>query len=56
VTTVYLELAEEVKSREPLDEPARDALLARVQARQQAVDYPGDYASWIEAATPPDRV
>jgi hypothetical protein len=56
MTEKYLELAEDVKSREPLSASDREALLKRVRAQQERVGYTGNYGGWIEAATPPDRV
>ena len=55
VTEHYFALAEDVKKLPPLDAEAREALQKRVKSRQEAVGY-HDYASWIEAATPPDRI
>ena len=56
VTQEYLALAEDVKKLEPLTPEAHESLMKRVQQRQQAVGYDGDFDSWIEDATPPDRV
>lgn len=56
VTREYFALAQDVKKLEPLSPEARESLMKRVQQRQQAVGYSGDYESWIQAATPPDRV
>jgi len=51
----YLAVAEGVKHLEPLAPAAREALLARVKARQEKVAY-ADYTSWIKAARPPEFV
>ncbi len=51
----YLSLAERVRELEPLAPSTRDTLLARVRERQQKVAF-RDYASWIEAARPPEFV
>jgi ferredoxin--NADP+ reductase len=51
----YLKLADEVRSQTPLTASQRDALLARVRARQEKVGY-GSYAEWIGAARPPEFV
>ena len=51
----YLGVAEAVKKLEPITPAAREALLRRVQARQEKVAY-RDYASWIKAARPPEFV
>jgi len=57
MTEKYIEIADEIERRPPLDEPARSALLARVRARQAAVGYDTrDYAGLIARHTPPDRV
>ena len=56
MTEQYLELAEEVKSRTPLTPEQREHLVERIQAQQEAAGFNGDYAVWIEAATPADRV
>lgn len=56
VTQEYLALAQDVKKLEPLTPEESEALMKRVQQRQEAVGYDGDYGSWIKAATPPDRV
>jgi ferredoxin--NADP+ reductase len=51
----YLAVADDVRTLEPLSTGAREALLARVKARQSKVAY-RDYASWIAAARPPEFV
>jgi NADPH-dependent glutamate synthase beta subunit-like oxidoreductase len=52
----FFEVAAQVKRLPPLTAAQRDALLARVRARQAAVGYPGDYRKWIEAGKPPEFV
>ena len=56
VTEKYLEIAEHVTKLPPLGDEARQQLRRRIEQRQQAVGYRGDYAGWISAHTPPDRV
>ena len=56
ITADHLELVQKVKKLEPLDDGAREALLARVREQQERTGYAGDYAAWIGAATPDDRV
>jgi len=52
----FLKLADHVRtSHTPLTAPQREALLARVRARQEKVGYRG-YAEWIEAARPPEFI
>ena len=53
VANDYFQIAEEVKKLEPLDDKAREALLKRIGARQQKLDYV-DYESWISASKPPE--
>lgn len=48
------QVAEAVAERPPLAPDALRELEARVRARQEAVGYTGDYASWIARVTPPD--
>mgnify|MGYP005849818477 CR=1 FL=1 len=48
------QVAEAVATRPPHTDAASDGLEARLRARQQAVGYPGDYATWIARVTPPD--
>jgi NADPH-dependent glutamate synthase beta subunit-like oxidoreductase len=48
------QVTEAVATRPPHGAAASDGLEARVRARQQAVGYPGDYATWIARVTPPD--
>jgi len=43
-----------VGTRPALDPARAAALVDRVQARQRAVGYDGDYAAWIARVTPPD--
>jgi ferredoxin--NADP+ reductase len=43
-----------LRSRPPLAPDAVDALLARVQARRQAVGFTASYGEWLERVTPPD--
>ncbi len=47
-------IRKEVARQSTIDPDALQAIRERVRARQEAVDYPGDYAAWIEQATPPD--
>lgn len=47
-------VAEAVAAKPAHDAAQGDGLLARVRARQQAVGYPADYATWIARVTPPD--
>jgi NADPH-dependent glutamate synthase beta subunit-like oxidoreductase len=56
VTEKYLEIADHVSVLPPLGDGQRQRLLERIQQRQRAVGYSGDYAGWISAHTPPDRV
>jgi NADPH-dependent glutamate synthase beta subunit-like oxidoreductase len=56
ITANYLELVQKVKKLDPLDDTAREALLRRVREQQERSGYDGDYAAWIDAATPDDRV
>ncbi|MEX2207328.1 MAG: hypothetical protein WEF50_13955 [Myxococcota bacterium] len=51
----YLSVANGVRALEPIAPAAREALLARVKARQERVGY-ADYPSWIEAARPPEFI
>jgi NADPH-dependent glutamate synthase beta subunit-like oxidoreductase len=52
----HFALAAEVKSLPPLSPEQEEALLKRIEARQRKVGFDGDYAAWIHAHTPPDRV
>jgi hypothetical protein len=47
-------LAGHLREQPPLAAGELAKLRARVRERQTAVGYPGDYAAWIEKATPPD--
>jgi NADPH-dependent glutamate synthase beta subunit-like oxidoreductase len=47
-------LAAEIKRQPPLAPGALDAIRARVQERQRAAGYGGDYRAWIAQVTPPD--
>jgi ferredoxin--NADP+ reductase len=47
-------LAGHLSEQPPLAAAELAKLRARVSERQAAVGYPGDYAAWIEKATPPD--
>lgn len=51
----YLKLVDSVGQLPPITPAAREALLRRVKERQAKVGY-RDYASWIEAAKPPEFV
>ena len=53
VANDYFQIAEDVKKLEPLDDKAREALLKRIGARQQKLQYV-DYESWISASKPPE--
>jgi hypothetical protein len=46
-------VAEVTKILDPVREETRAALLARVQARQSEVGYPGDVRTWVAAHPPP---
>jgi len=48
------QVAVAVAAQPPHEAAADDALSARIRARQDAVGYPGDYATWIARVTPPD--
>jgi NADPH-dependent glutamate synthase beta subunit-like oxidoreductase len=52
----HFALADQVKRLPPLTPAQEEALQRRVEARQRKVGYDGDYAGWIQAHTPPDRV
>jgi ferredoxin--NADP+ reductase len=47
-------LAGHLRDEPPLAPAELAKLRARIRERQAAVGYPGDYAAWIEQATPPD--
>ena len=47
-------VASAVAAKPPHDAATMEKLEARVRARQAAVGYPGDYATWIARVTPPD--
>ena len=47
-------VASAVAAKPPHDAAALEKLESRVRARQAAVGYPGDYATWIALVTPPD--
>jgi NADPH-dependent glutamate synthase beta subunit-like oxidoreductase len=47
-------LAKEVRATRPLAPDELQRILARVEERQQAVGYGGDFAAWIARVTPPD--
>ena len=47
-------LVERFKEQEPLPEERVNAIMERVEARQQEVGYDGDYRAWIERMTAPD--
>lgn len=47
-------VASAVAAKPPHDAAALEKLESRVRARQAAVGYPGDYATWIAQVTPPD--
>ncbi len=55
VAAEWAQLAQSVASDAPLAPARREALLARVRARQAAVGY-GDYRAWIASVTPPEFV
>ena len=42
-----------VTDQPPIDAASREALLQRVTERQNLVDYPGDFGTWMEAAGDP---
>jgi NADPH-dependent glutamate synthase beta subunit-like oxidoreductase len=48
------QVADAVAAQPPHDAGARARLEERVRARQAAVGYPGDYATWIARVTPSD--
>jgi ferredoxin--NADP+ reductase len=48
------QVAEAVAAQPAHDAAAADGLETRVRARQQAVGYTGEYATWIARVTPPD--
>jgi hypothetical protein len=56
ITADHLELVRKVKKLEPLDDATRGELLRRVREQHERTGYGGDYAAWIDAATPDDRV
>ncbi|HEY8155291.1 MAG TPA: FAD-dependent oxidoreductase [Myxococcota bacterium] len=47
-------VAEEIAKLPPATADAQASVRARVQERQRAVGYTGDYASWMAKVTPPD--
>lgn len=47
---------EAIEKRTPLHGDALAALAQRVRARQETVDYDGDFDAWIAKVTPADRV
>lgn len=48
------QVVEAVAEQPPLEPAERRELEARIRERQEAVGYPGDYATWIARVTPPD--
>jgi hypothetical protein len=48
------EIARDLAPRPRLSAAELAALLARVEARQRAVGFDGDYATWMRKVTPPD--
>ena len=46
-------VAEQIEAQVPASPETLAALLRRVQERQQAVDYPGELASWLETFASP---
>ncbi|MDH3520627.1 MAG: hypothetical protein OEM49_09240, partial [Myxococcales bacterium] len=48
------QLADHIECQAEIAPEALAALRKRVRERQAAVGYPGSYAAWIEAVTPPD--
>ena len=52
--SVASRVAEEIAKLPPGSPAAQERVRARIQERQRAVGYTGDYASWMAKVTPPD--